>query len=116
MRKSTAALAFAIALVGCAVPAIRASRLPPALHELTLVDDHPQISSVRFPHALHVDPEIQGRHVACAECHHDVRNDPEAVPQRCTTCHEFAYLTDSVDEPEPHDESKPHEHGLPPDL
>lgn len=104
------ATTLALVLLGCAVSAVREARLPAALERLTLVEDHPSISPVVFDHALHVDPGVMGRDVACAECHHTLRDDPQQVPRRCTECHIYTYLAEEIDEDEPH------QHAPAPDL
>jgi len=85
-------------------------RLPAPLAELTLVEDHPQISPAAFPHGLHTDAARMGEEVACARCHHELDDDPDTIPQRCTECHGFAYLAPEVDD------AVPHEHAPAPDL
>jgi hypothetical protein len=112
VRPSKGTTALALVLLGCAVPALRDARLPAPLERLTLVEDHPSISPVDFPHAQHVDPAVMGREVACSECHHVLRDHPEAVPRPCTDCHINVYLMPDADVPE----DEEHEHGPIPDL
>ena len=112
MRRVTVVATCALALLACSTPLLVPAdgRLPEALSELTLVEGHPTISRVEFNHALHVDPAVMGDDVSCVDCHHPLKDDPQAIPRRCTDCHEFAFMLPPVDE------SQPHEHHGPPDL
>lgn len=85
-------------------------RMPETVAVLMANENHPAMSPVRFTHARHVDPEVMGRDVACAECHHPLNEEPGKIPAACTSCHPFNH------EVEPQDESVPHEHLEPPDL
>lgn len=98
------------AVAGCARVEPGDDRLPAPLREITLVEDHPTTTPVRFSHALHADARAMGRFVACAECHHTLADGKEEVPSACATCHEPVYMAERVDEAGPHD------HAGPPDL
>lgn len=83
----------------------------PALAVMQLVEDHPQIPAAVFPHAAHTLVAEDGRPAAtCSHCHHELADEPENPPRACRECHVYAYLTDPVDE------SQPHEHAKAPDL
>jgi hypothetical protein len=53
-----------------------------------------------------------GRRATCLRCHHELGDDGGAdeIPQACRDCHLYSYLSDPIDE------SQPHDHVLPPDL
>ena len=97
-------------LAACSGAASDASDVSSALRVLRLVEDHPQIPPAVFPHAEHTQVGDDGRHATCLRCHHELGDDPGAVPRACRACHTYAYLTDPVDE------SQPHEHAAAPDL
>lgn len=98
-------------LAACGGAAADAPAVSPALADLHLVEDHPQIPPAVFPHAEHTLIDADGvRRATCLRCHHELGDDPAAVPRACRDCHGFAYLTDPVDE------SQPHDHAPAPDL
>jgi hypothetical protein len=97
-------------VAACGVAGEPLPEVSPALHELRLVDDHPQIPAAVFPHAEHTHVAEDGRRATCLRCHHELGDDAGAVPRACRACHAYAYLTDPVDE------SQPHDHAAPPDL
>ena len=113
VTRFAAPVVFALALAACGEAAAPESaligQLPAPLHELRLVDEHPQIPAAVFPHQRHVEPTLGGPAVACVDCHHELMDDPAAVPKGCSACHGFSYLAVEIDE------SKPHTHP-PPDL
>ncbi|MHC4821184.1 MAG: cytochrome c3 family protein [Planctomycetota bacterium] len=88
----------------------RSTRIPGVLAELVVNENHPTMTPVEFPHALHVDEVVMGKAVKCRDCHHRIDDARDGIPRACTECHMPAYLAPEVDE------SKPHEHTLPPDL
>lgn len=104
-------LGIGVAVAGCAA-IVREGRppLPALLGTLTLVEDHPSITPARFDHARHADPAAMGKDVACADCHHPLREDPGAIPRACASCHLPLYLQPKADP------GAPHEHRGPPDL
>ncbi len=112
-----ALLLTALGLAACAstLTAVHHS-LPAALDEITLVEGHPQISPVLFPHGLHANVMHADDGPGCVACHHDLEKDPTAIPQRCTACHMLAYLVPDSEEDDEHDASVPHDHVGAPDL
>lgn len=100
----------ALLLAACGGAAAPSGDVSPALAELHLVEDHPQISAAVFPHAAHTQQTDEGRRATCLRCHHELADAPSAIPRACRDCHGFAYLA------EPVDESQPHDHDQPPDL
>jgi hypothetical protein len=73
-------------------------RVPATLDHLVLAEDLAIITPVRFPHRQHSDPAVMGE-IACARCHHPLKDDPSRIPAPCGSCH--------VPEDEPHDHEDP---------
>ena len=100
----------ALLLTACGGSSDVVPSVSPALADLQLVEDHPQIPSAAFPHAEHTQIGDDGRRATCMRCHHELADDQGSVPRACRECHAFAFLS------EPVDESQPHEHAKAPDL
>ncbi|MBI4882124.1 MAG: hypothetical protein HY812_21055 [Planctomycetes bacterium] len=86
------------------------SPLPDSLAVFLMNEHHPAMSPVLYTHARHVDPAVMGRQMACAECHHTLKERPDEIPASCGDCHPQAL------EAGEHDESLPHDEAQPPDL
>jgi len=75
-------------LAACAPPAEPPPvRIPDALAVLTLCEEDPTITPVVYAHRRHLESADDGRPMRCADCHHDVEDDPTAIPRRCEACH-----------------------------
>lgn len=70
-----------------AVPPSVGAVLPPILHELLLADASDEITPVVFDHAAHADATDPDRSGACSFCHHNLKDDPRAIPGQCVKCH-----------------------------
>ena len=102
MRFARAPILVVVFLVACSPTEPSPVRIPTAIADLTLCEADPTITPVEYPHARHLDASVMGRAMACVDCHHDVADDPTAVPRRCEACH-------------PH-ETDPHDDTMPPDI
>jgi hypothetical protein len=85
-------------------------RIPDTLARLTLAEGREDATPIDYGHALHLDPEFAGRELTCSDCHHQLRDNPSQIPERCGTCHPPVSTVVKVREDEPH------EHGPVPDL
>ncbi len=90
MRISTTLLVLALA--ACSPPSEGVSvpgpeRIPDALAVLTLCEEDPTITPVVYAHRRHLESANERRPMRCVECHHDVADDPKAIPRRCEACH-----------------------------
>ncbi len=74
-------------------------RVPDALAVLTLCEEDPTITPVVYAHRRHLESANEGRAMRCVDCHHDVADDPKAIPRRCEACHPH--------EADTHDDSMP---------
>jgi Class III cytochrome C family len=63
------------------------TRLPALLARLVLAEDVDWMTPVSFGHELHLDARLMGKDMACADCHHPLREDPDLVPRSCSSCH-----------------------------
>ena len=54
---------------------------------LLLADTSNEITPVRYDHAAHANAEDPDRPGGCSICHHNLKDDPEAIPLPCTRCH-----------------------------
>jgi hypothetical protein len=68
-------------------PAKESAVLPGLLANLLLSDASDEITPVMFTHAAHADPNVPERPGNCSNCHHDLKDDPQAIPRPCTACH-----------------------------
>jgi hypothetical protein len=75
------------------------ARTPAPLDHLVLAEDLPDMTPVPFAHSHHLDAAVVGREVACADCHHTLKEHLDRIPTRCSECH--------APEREPHDETDP---------
>ena len=64
-----------------------AGMLPGILAELLLAEGSDEITPVVFDHAAHADAGAPDRPASCSFCHHDLKEDPVAIPRACVTCH-----------------------------
>jgi hypothetical protein len=90
-------LLLAAASLGC-LPACRRVVAPPCARQegyvigafdvIKLCRLTNEVGPVYFEHRLHADlRDGQGRRIACAACHHEVKDRPGAVPRGCSKCH-----------------------------
>ncbi len=70
-----------------AAPAKDTSVLPGTLANLLLSEFSDEITPVVFTHAAHADSNAPERPGDCSGCHHDIKDDPRAIPRPCTECH-----------------------------
>ena len=93
MRRA-ASILFLVAVTACSAdepaavaPAQNTSVLPKILANLVLSEFSDEITPVVFTHSAHADPNAPERPGDCSSCHHELKDDPLAIPRPCTECH-----------------------------
>lgn len=93
-RTVVALLSTALLLAACALSDSRpapegAIEKGGALDVILLSEHSPEAGSLLFNHRLHYAPlEKGGYEIPCAECHHDIQDDPGRTPRACGDCHD----------------------------
>ena len=60
-----------------------------ALDRILLCEHSPEVGSMYFNHRLHYAPlEKGGWELPCAECHHEIEDEPRKIPGACGDCHD----------------------------